>query len=448
MKLQVGVGIERWDELSIPFTDISLTNNGFPKTGYYYTTIDTLEKILKSGAIYSTNYRYLNDPGEWEFGYRELVKASQKILNTEYSAQNESEFARIIKSALEEEKNYLNDYAYPAYSFLQGNYSEVFTISFTQEEDLISQWDRYAKESGVVLEIDFSLMNEQYFFFKKTINKEKVLVNLRPQYVAYNRSEIMQIGKNVIKTLKKGFENESIPDMRLKTYVYMYMRYFASYIKNTAYEQEKEIRISFYPLVYEQNKKNNIDKCDIKYTIQDGVFVPHIPIYCGKKTDDGEIEVSGFPIRSIRVGPGYNQEAVFKGLIHRMEYGDDLIAHFPETEQKERKICFIIKTIAQYLNTNVHESDSNRQLLKRLCECQEYPQSFPPAEWMRLKNLMNAIYKKSNRDKKLIQQYEEIIGLKQECYNIIFKEAEENNYCTKDGIIIKRSEIPYIFSKK
>ena len=81
MKIQVGVGVERWDELSIPFKDVSLTNNEFPQTGYYYTTIDTLEKILTSGAIYSTNYRYLNDPGEWEFGYQELINVCQKILN-------------------------------------------------------------------------------------------------------------------------------------------------------------------------------------------------------------------------------------------------------------------------------------------------------------------------------------------------------------------------------
>ena len=56
--------------------------------------------------------------------------------------------------------------------------------------------------------------------------------------------------------------------------------------------------------------------------------------------------------------------------------------------------------------------------------------------------------KKSNKDKNLTQKYEEVIGLKQECYNKIFKKAEEKSYCTKDGIIIKRSEIPYIFFEK
>ena len=226
------------------------------------------------------------------------------------------------------------------------------------------------------------------------------------------------------------------------------MRYFASYIKNAAYEQEKEIRISFYPLVYEQNGRGDIDKCDIKYTIQDGVFVPHIPIYCGRGKNEKEIEVCGFPIRSIRVGPGYNQGAVFKGLIHRMEYGDDLIAHLSEIEQKERKIRFIVKTIARYLNIDIHKAYSNRQILKKISIYQRRPKNFTVAEWKRLKGSIDEIYKKSNKDKNLTQKYEEVIGLKQECYNKIFKKAEEKSYCTKDGIIIKRSEIPYIFSRK
>ena len=68
-----------------------------------------------------------------------------------------------------------------------------------------------------------------------------------------------------------------------------------------------------------------------------------------------------------------------------MEYGDDLIAHLSEIEQKERKIRFIVKTIARYLNIDIHKAYSNRQILKKISIYQRRPKNFTVAEWKRLK---------------------------------------------------------------
>jgi hypothetical protein len=43
--------------------------NTFPEVIYHYTSAQALEKIIKNGQIWATNYRYLNDSQEIGYGY-------------------------------------------------------------------------------------------------------------------------------------------------------------------------------------------------------------------------------------------------------------------------------------------------------------------------------------------------------------------------------------------
>ena len=47
---------------------------------FYYTSTDTMSKILMNGNIYATNIRYMNDSEEYINGLKEIYKLAQKIV--------------------------------------------------------------------------------------------------------------------------------------------------------------------------------------------------------------------------------------------------------------------------------------------------------------------------------------------------------------------------------
>lgn len=99
---------------------------------YYYTTSDTMRFILTKGDIFATNLKYMNDGEEYTNGLSEL----RTVLNETYRGKGEIEEA--------------------AYRDAINRQPKVYSISFSRERDLLSQWSMYAKESGVSLMMDFA----------------------------------------------------------------------------------------------------------------------------------------------------------------------------------------------------------------------------------------------------------------------------------------------------
>lgn len=442
MSENAGIKKSSWDIILDFFDDKLMLGDNDTNKGFYYTTIDTLDKILCSGALYSTNYRYLNDPGEWQYGYNRMMEVCQVIAAQYDNDSSTKDFVDYMRKYIFKAQHYLNDYPVYSSSVFRGNYSEIFTISFTEEEDLISQWERYAKESGVVLEMDFTpFRKEQICLYQETVNKSKIPIGIIPQRVAYKDEEIKMLSDRSMRTLLEKFTKKIFSEDRLIPYFHMLIRYIASYIKNAAYEQEKEIRISCYPLINEATSEKEIDSSDIVYTIQEGVMIPHIPIYCGEKRDDG-ISVCGFPIRSIRVGPGYNQDSVFHGLIHRMECGEIKIHLLSAAEQTYVKNRYILEGIAKHMQIEIVKAKSNRTMLRKIVD-----KLGEKADLEELKDSLNDIYANSKKAD-LGDASERLQELKQRFYEQIFEEYEKEQFCTSDGILIKKSKIPYLFSKR
>ena len=99
---------------------------------YYYTTTETMSFILKKGDIFATNISYLNDSEEYINGLKELreLLCGDKADRYVQSAQNHLAEADAYREALKKAH-------------------DIYSISFSQEKDLLSQWYMYAKESGV-----------------------------------------------------------------------------------------------------------------------------------------------------------------------------------------------------------------------------------------------------------------------------------------------------------
>lgn len=447
---QTGMSEKRWKEMLEYLEDAAWTENECIRKGYYYTSVDTLGKILDSGAIYSTNYHYLNDPVESYHGYRELVEQCEKLLDVLYpgKSKKEREFKEFIRDIIQE-KSYLNDYPILNDSVFEGNHSELFTLSFTEEEDLISQWERYAKESGVVLELDFAAFDEEAILYQQTAEGKEIPIDVLPRNVLYQECDIRESAKKIVEALYEDYPStQYIPESRLKRYLQMSFRYMASYIKNSAYEQEKELRISIYPLTKEMQRHGEVSFPGIKYTMHDNVFIPHLPIYCGRKKGN-KIELCGWPIRSIRVGPGYNQSVVFQGIIHRLECGKSNIQLLSVQEQKVQKNKFILEGIADFYNMDVEAYLTNEQLLRALIMKLSSKADKKVNLFTKQQNLLKELKKIARKSSS--EGLEDVVGrvqlIRRDYYDAIFRKYEEKYFCTSEGILIKCSDIPFLFNK-
>lgn len=130
---------------------------------YYYTTVETMRFILQNGNIYATNLKYMNDSEEYSNGLSEM----RKILNEQFPKTQNTIDDRALAELIE-------------------GHTEIYSISFSTQRDLLSQWSMYAGESGVSLKMNFNCKLKYLFYSRKKNDvREYCLDSIRPQKVYY-----------------------------------------------------------------------------------------------------------------------------------------------------------------------------------------------------------------------------------------------------------------------
>lgn len=101
-----------------------------PDVVYHYTSMDTFLKIVKSGVIWATNIRYLND-----------VMERRHCLNQirDFIAINESSVKAKLLGLLDENKDNQKEF-----------YHLPFVASFSKERDSLPQWRSYCSRGNGV----------------------------------------------------------------------------------------------------------------------------------------------------------------------------------------------------------------------------------------------------------------------------------------------------------
>ncbi len=351
---------------------------------YYYTTAETMRYILTKGDIFASHINYLNDSEEYVNGLRELRELDLSGRFTGYSNN----------------KNYNSD----AYSQMLKSTPEIFSISFSKEADLLSQWYMYARESGVRLGMLFPKKNQEFQIKLKTPDgkmrtTESVLKDVRyftrigmtPQEYRSETEAVIKMIEDYIR--EKGIENKLDENWAL------IWRDIAPYIKNYEFRQEKEVRLIFYASI-ETGEGAGPDL--IEYRNANGVLVPYLDIY----------RKEGWPVVEIMVGPGRNQGRVFSSICHFIENN---FLKIPEIDQKESMKAFI-KGMSSY--------QVEHEKIEEYCE-------------------------KIEKD---VSKKEEFITYKDRIYDILDKgtpherEYLDRNYYSNCGIIVRKSNAPYEFS--
>lgn len=268
---------------------------------YYYTKADTMKYILTNGDIYATHISYLNDSEEYINGLRELkaVFGDSSLWDGEEICLGEQAYEMAIREI-----------------------PQIYSISFSQEADLLSQWYMYAGESGVRLGMEFS-ETEQTFLVKQK-GPDELASSVPIDAVLREVHYFTKVGmthkeyadeKKAIRNMIKKYAEEKGMDGRLDENAIRLWKEIAPYIKNYEFRQEKEKRLVFNAVV------GKTDASLIEYRYSNGMLIPYLDIY----------REAGWPVREIMVGPGRNQSRVFNSICH---FVDNNALKIPEIDQR------------------------------------------------------------------------------------------------------------------
>lgn len=460
----------------------SLTKDSKGKTHFYYTSVDTFHKIFSAGIIHASHTRRMNDWQEFEFGANALIKkilegfrepkledeaindlgeVKSKILNL----KNEKALVKLLEERIKQQaENYevFNYYKLPTvqevaksvaqeHIFIEpkedkwklerhcfgsksdlGNHSidyaspERYSISFTQKGDLLYLWKMYAQESGVAIEFNFNNKVKKLRYYQNVIEEGKGtrmgfgVPCKPPQSIFYgeeNNEEMEQIFQNLTET---GLDLKNI---------------FAEavFFKHQGFEAEAESRLVFAP--YKYLNEGKVIHSKLGYRLNDHVLIPYLEISCADAEDPKKI---GWPIVSLTVGPGYNQDVVFESLIHFVEFGDNKSYEFDKEEKRAALITYYAGFFSTFLpreegeNEEAHYERARKEIGRRIKPIED------------LNELENAIFTLCYEQYTKYKQNGKKTGTE---FEDSFNEYRQKNYFSlKRGIIIKKSSIPYIFN--
>ena len=358
---------------------------------YYYTSSDTMRFILTKGDIFATNLKYMNDGEEYTNGLSEL----RTVLNEEYKGVAEIS-EEVFAEAL-------------------GQQPKIYSISFSRERDLLSQWSMYAKESGISIRMDFSQDNEKtlYEIPLNSSNKKHEVSNAGPHKVYYLTKHVME---------KEEYKNTSeaiVTDIRQeKTVVSAALlkdiqdgidgiwRLLAPYVKRKEFFQEAEYRMTFSLNSLEAGMAGSDSSIRVDYRVQDSVLKPYLDV-----TRKG-----GWPVKEIMIGPGFNQETVYDSVKHFLDNSKILVPKYSTEEIRETGLSFLThldrinyRSDGKCLNTEWKEMLAEKMKSVEIVQC-----------------FNRFVSSRSNEAK-------------------AEKNRLKNVYMSQDGIILSISEIPYIY---
>lgn len=194
---------------------------------YHYCSVESFFQIIKSKTLWLSDAEYMNDSKEiiW---IDEVVQKTIQELKKETDYKENALKLEVAYKKLKHEKNYI--------------------ISFSEEEDLLSQWRGYADDSaGVAIGFDISLFKipPRTRTVSQTTGKKANSDVVRLGYVQVNYEK--NIIKNEITKLIEDVDFDSDISALL-------VKESAISTKHFSFQEEKEVRIIYTPDDNPQNQ--------------------------------------------------------------------------------------------------------------------------------------------------------------------------------------------------
>lgn len=364
---------------------------------YYYTTTETMQSILTSGTFWATNILYMNDSEEYSNGLREIEGIIRRNPGKKYSdAAYVGQLARMRDP-------------------------HVYTISFCTNGDLLSQWCIYARESGVNLELDFSLLEDNHSFYCTT-NKgdpKELEVHAPLNSVIYftrnamdDSAEIAHREQEIVKRMDALGLQDGLDGLSEK------ISELAAQIKRYEFSAEQEWR-----LIFNMTEYASVDGMQpVFFRQQDNILKPFIKVSAHKKDAVG-VRTGPWPVTAITVGPGYNQDQVFRSLQYFLDYGNYI--RMP----KDRLEDFALDLYLDKVKARCALAANEDGKFKHRIDEYKKKAKLPVPGFNR--NVM--LQKAASLQRDLASDFPEC------------REALESVVLTSGGITLQKSDIPYIY---
>ena len=252
-----------------------------PDILYHYTTQDGLLGIVKDCEIWATHFKYLNDKSE----IYHAVELAKKIISSKIS---KSESGSIESEILTNMKQGLS---------WSSQFSHSCVISFTSEDDDLSQWRAYGGNNGAYA-IGFNS-----FMLKKFAESYGYII-APVEYDADKQNSLMT--KLIESALSEYVEFEENHPGRSNSRVYgsrfgLLLASWALLFKHNSFEKEREWRIILNPI--KSTRRPLTPKVD--YRVGKSTIVPYRKLKFDNQVDESFIA-------EIVVGPNPKmEEAIF-----------------------------------------------------------------------------------------------------------------------------------------
>lgn len=382
---------------------------------YHYTNLKVLDALLANCTFWASHIRYLNDSKECEAG------------------------AEIDASG--------------------SNYAGLFTVSFSQESDSLHQWITYAKESGVAVELDYELIcrnepGKEDWYCIDSIKKKK-----EGEGIKYSE----QIGIKLQSLIYEvNYNNRADIDIKGKDYNTFRKLWQAAYKKSDSYIGEKEVRLAVFATIKRNDGNETKSKINYFCLPEKNILRPYLELTFGYNTGIGKNRIFKpcLPIKSITVGPSGIQQTVFDSVVHRIKFGECNIYNYCAKDKTQFVKNFINYLYEVYCNCNLKSKyldsaikladvwsyDSGKELRENIIDAMNYlivkgKELADFIKWVKYENdIAQALicsWMRENMDENTSIVEKEKVSM--------IKEINQNFYFSKEGILIRKSKIPYIF---
>lgn len=273
-------------------------------SAFHYTSFENCIKMLKPQddgndetylELFASHFNFMNDTKEFLEGLEHIVLTLKGIDVTDQQ----------IKNTIEDFRKQFEEIHTLPYNSLPPHY----IISFNTECNSLAQWKYYGKNCGVAIEYDLNNCKYSNFsLFDEYVSHDSYYVNYNKEE---QKMEIEKILNNIIKLDSNSEKNKGIHCKN----ILLQACAAASFMKDKNYIDENEVRLLFAPY-YMDNSPETSTEClhklmkKVEYRPRGTEYIiPYLRIRLKSKIENK------YPIKSLTVGPGQNQELIYNSLI-------------------------------------------------------------------------------------------------------------------------------------
>ena len=273
-----------------------------PPVLYHYTSTTGILGILKSGSLWATDIRFLNDERELDYG----VDLAMPILT--------EKLARLGFSGLGQ--GFLNAFPDPTGT------NRHFVACFCEEGDLLSQWRGYASPGGYAIGLDASeiVTASSMKMFQRVWYDIAEVGNLMEEWACLTTDGFVAVFGDSLREYEDGKAASNFAPSwgemlyNFEARFFARLEYCCSLVKHPSFEEEREWRV----LRSRSSSRNEVSK--ISFREGSLGLTPYAVL--DFSNDKGLV-----PLKEIIVGPGRNMDLRIRSvslLLEELGYGSDV----------------------------------------------------------------------------------------------------------------------------